>query len=195
MIQQIATVAVYVDDQERALEFWRDRMGFEMRRRESIGKAGSWLEVAPKGAGSRLVLYPKSLMTNWQQLKPSIVFECDDLQAAWRYGPKAWSSWASSRRWRGARTCCSARQTATSSSSEARSRSSACLSLLRPAFETVSPRLLCHSGMMKTHPKGTLEYRLLPRWRHQIDSRAGVCYLPAEFRPAHRQYCWVTQIP
>ena len=149
MIQQIATVAVYVDDQERALEFWRDRMGFEMRRRESIGKAGSWLEVAPKGAGSRLVLYPKSLMTNWQQLKPSIVFECDDLQAAWRYGPKAWSSWASPRRWRGARTCCSAIQTATSSSSEERSRSSACLSLLRPAFETVSPRLLCHSGMMK----------------------------------------------
>ena len=49
MIQQIATVAVYVDDQERALEFWRDRMGFEMRRRESIGKAGSWLEGRPRG--------------------------------------------------------------------------------------------------------------------------------------------------
>ena len=81
MIQQIATVAVYVDDQDTALEFWRDRVGFELRRRESMGSAGSWLEMAPEGAGSRLVLYPKSLMPNWAERKPSIVFECDDIQA------------------------------------------------------------------------------------------------------------------
>ena len=31
MIQRIATVAVYVEDQNRALEFWRDRKGFEVR--------------------------------------------------------------------------------------------------------------------------------------------------------------------
>ena len=81
MIQQIATVAVYVDDQDRVLEFWRDRVGFELRRRESMGNAGSWLEMAPEGAGSRLVLYPKSLMPDWAERKPSIVFECDDIQA------------------------------------------------------------------------------------------------------------------
>ena len=51
-----------------------------MRRQESMGKAGEWLEVAPQGANSRLVIYPKSLMPNWQELKPSIVFECDDIQ-------------------------------------------------------------------------------------------------------------------
>jgi predicted enzyme related to lactoylglutathione lyase len=82
MIQQIATVAVFVDDQDRALEFWRDQVGFELRRRESIGTAGSWLEVGPDGAGSRLVLYPKSLMSDWADRRPSIVFECDDIQAA-----------------------------------------------------------------------------------------------------------------
>ena len=83
MIQKIATVAIYVEDQEKALEFWRDRMGFEVRAQESMGKGGFWLEVAPKGAGSRLVLYPKSMMTNWQELKPSIVFECADIQATY----------------------------------------------------------------------------------------------------------------
>lgn len=57
MIQRIATVAVYVEDQDRALEFWRVLMGFEVRAQKSMGKAGFWLEVAPKGAGSRLVLY------------------------------------------------------------------------------------------------------------------------------------------
>ena len=79
MIRRIATVAVYVDDQEAALAFWRDRAGFEVRREEAMGMAGTWLEVAPPGAESRVVIYPRSLMTNWRELKPSIVFECDDL--------------------------------------------------------------------------------------------------------------------
>ena len=70
MIQRIATVAVYVDDQDRAQEFWRDRVGLELRRRESMGSAGS-----------RPVLYPKSLMSDWANRKPSIVFECEDFQA------------------------------------------------------------------------------------------------------------------
>ena len=83
MIQGIATVAVYVEDQDSALEFWRDRMEFEVRARESMGKAGFWLGVAPKGAESRLVIYPKSLMPNWQELKTSIVFECDDIRSTY----------------------------------------------------------------------------------------------------------------
>jgi predicted enzyme related to lactoylglutathione lyase len=82
MIQQIATVEVYVDDHDRALEFWRDQVGFELRRRESMRSAGSWLEVAPARAGSRLVLYPRSMMSDWAEPKPSVVFECDDVQAA-----------------------------------------------------------------------------------------------------------------
>ena len=82
MIQRIPTVAVYVENQDRALEFWRDRVGFEVTRRESMGNAGDWIELAPQGVGSRSVIYPKSLMTNWEEMKPSIVFECRDIQAA-----------------------------------------------------------------------------------------------------------------
>ena len=82
MIQRIATVAVYVEDQNRALEFWRDCVGFELTRRQSMGNAGDWLELAPPGADSRIVVYPKSLMNNWEEMKPSIVFECEDVQAA-----------------------------------------------------------------------------------------------------------------
>ena len=44
MIQRIATVAVYVEAQDRALEFWRDRVGFEVTKRESMESAGDWLE-------------------------------------------------------------------------------------------------------------------------------------------------------
>jgi lactoylglutathione lyase len=44
-----------------------------------MGNGLYWLEVAPAGAQSRLVLYPKSLMNDWSERKPSIVFECEDV--------------------------------------------------------------------------------------------------------------------
>ena len=48
-----------------------------------MGTVGVWLEVAPEGADSRLVIYPKSAMPNWPERKPSIVFECDDIHATY----------------------------------------------------------------------------------------------------------------
>jgi lactoylglutathione lyase len=46
-----------------------------------MGNGLFWLEVAPPGAQSGLVLYPKQLMTNWKELRPSVVFICDDIDA------------------------------------------------------------------------------------------------------------------
>ncbi|MBD0379828.1 VOC family protein [Paenibacillus sp. WST5] len=42
-----------------------------------------WLEVAPPGAESALVIYPKSMMKNYEELKPSIVFVCEDIQSTY----------------------------------------------------------------------------------------------------------------
>jgi lactoylglutathione lyase len=41
---------------------------------------GMKLEVAPPGAQSRLVLYPRSVMKDWSERQPSIMFECDDVE-------------------------------------------------------------------------------------------------------------------
>jgi lactoylglutathione lyase len=41
------------------------------------------MEVAPPGAESCLVVYPKSMMEDWAERKPSIVFECDNVQATY----------------------------------------------------------------------------------------------------------------
>jgi predicted enzyme related to lactoylglutathione lyase len=79
MIKCIATQAVYVSDQRAAEDFWRNKVGFEAVSRRDIGDELYWLEVAPPGAQSRLVLYPKSLMNDWSERKPSIVFECEDV--------------------------------------------------------------------------------------------------------------------
>jgi len=79
MITQIATVAVYVEDQEKALDFWTRAMGFVNRSRREMEDGHAWVEVAPAGAASSLVLYPRPMMKDWRERKPSIVFSCTDL--------------------------------------------------------------------------------------------------------------------
>lgn len=80
MIKNIATVGVYVDDQKKALQFWTDKIGFELRKNIDMGNGMTWMEVGPRGADSCLVLYPKKLMTNFAELKPSIVFVCENIE-------------------------------------------------------------------------------------------------------------------
>jgi predicted enzyme related to lactoylglutathione lyase len=79
MIKKISTVGVYVDDQDTALKFWTEKVGFELRNKKEMGDGLYWLEVAPVNAESALVLYPKKLMTNYAELKPSIVFISEDI--------------------------------------------------------------------------------------------------------------------
>jgi predicted enzyme related to lactoylglutathione lyase len=79
MINQIATVAIYVEDQQKSLEFWTEKAGFEVRRNQPMGPAGAWIELAPPGAQTCLVIYPRSMMPQWKELKPSIVFTCDNI--------------------------------------------------------------------------------------------------------------------
>ncbi len=62
MIQTIATAAVYVEDQQKALAFWTQQVGFEVHREKPMGPDASWIEVGPAGAASCLVLYPRSMM-------------------------------------------------------------------------------------------------------------------------------------
>jgi lactoylglutathione lyase len=80
MIRKIATAAVYVDDQRKAVEFWIKQVGFKVHREHPMGPQASWIEVGPAGAESCLVIYPKSMMEDWAERKPSIVFECENIQ-------------------------------------------------------------------------------------------------------------------
>ena len=80
MIRTIGTVGVYVEDQEEARRFWVEKIGFEVRTATDMGKGHSWLEVAPRGAETCLVIYPKKLAPDWAEMKPSIVFRCDDIE-------------------------------------------------------------------------------------------------------------------
>jgi lactoylglutathione lyase len=55
-IIDVATVAVPVTDQERALRFYTQILGFETRRDGPAGQRGRWLEVAAPGATTTVAL-------------------------------------------------------------------------------------------------------------------------------------------
>ncbi|MCM3668552.1 VOC family protein [Mesobacillus maritimus] len=83
MIKKIATVAVYVEDQQKAKTFWSEKVGFEVIAEHPMGPNAYWLEVAPKGAESHLVIYPKAMMQGSETKQASIVFECEDVQTTY----------------------------------------------------------------------------------------------------------------
>jgi catechol 2,3-dioxygenase-like lactoylglutathione lyase family enzyme len=57
-ITEIGTVFVPVEDQDRALAFYVDKLGFEKRIDFVYGGSLRWIEVAPKGAHNTLALVP-----------------------------------------------------------------------------------------------------------------------------------------
>lgn len=54
MITAAATVAVYVEDTDASLEFWVDKVGFEVRVDRAMGSE-RWVEVGPPGAATASV--------------------------------------------------------------------------------------------------------------------------------------------
>jgi lactoylglutathione lyase len=80
----IATVAVYVDNQEDAVRFWTEQVGFEVTAERNMGPQARWIEVAPPGAASALVLYPKAIMPDWSSRRTSVVFIVEDIEGTCR---------------------------------------------------------------------------------------------------------------
>ena len=57
MLTAIGTITVQVTDQDKALEFYTKKLGFEKRADMLMGPGQRWLEVAPVGAHTRVLLY------------------------------------------------------------------------------------------------------------------------------------------
>ena len=58
-IDDVRTVGVPVSDQDRALEFYLDKLGFEKRLDIPLPQfGGRWIEVAPAGAAITIALVP-----------------------------------------------------------------------------------------------------------------------------------------
>ena len=91
MLTNIGTITVQVTDQDKALAFYTQKLGFEKRSDEPIGPNQRWIEVAPPGAQTRILLYkatpeapggPSYEEAQARIGKPTgMVLEVDDIEA------------------------------------------------------------------------------------------------------------------
>ncbi len=79
-ITKVGTVMVPVSDQDRAVEFFVEKLGFELRGDDAYGEGQRWVEVAPPGGATPIALIPPGegesvgIMTR-------IGFDTDDIEA------------------------------------------------------------------------------------------------------------------
>ena len=85
MIISVKSVGINVGDQDRAKEFWTQVIGFELLGDTPMGENGGprWIEIAPPDKRVVLVLFTPDVHKDRIGTFSNIVFECDDLQAAY----------------------------------------------------------------------------------------------------------------
>lgn len=79
-ITQIGRVLVPVTDQDRALEFYVGKLGFEKRFDMPFGDGGRWIEVAPPGAATVISLIPPQESMS-PGMATGVLFSTDDIDA------------------------------------------------------------------------------------------------------------------
>lgn len=80
-INQVGAVFVPVTDQDRALEFYLGRLGFEKRIDFTYGGGLRWIEVAPPGAANTIALVPCGEGPRVGGDEAHCAFHTDDIEA------------------------------------------------------------------------------------------------------------------
>jgi lactoylglutathione lyase len=84
MIDAVATICIFVSDQDRAKAFYTEKLGFELREDAPMG-ASRWIAVAPVGARTEVILY--KMDENWEHYRQvmgksqAITFNVTDMAA------------------------------------------------------------------------------------------------------------------
>lgn len=82
MITGIASTSIFVKDQQESLNFWVDKIGFEVICDLQLESNFRWVEIAPRSSDSSINLYPKSLISKKDLIPmPVIVFRTNDIQS------------------------------------------------------------------------------------------------------------------
>jgi lactoylglutathione lyase len=91
MITHVGTTSVFVKDQDAALAFYVDKLGFEKIADEPMGPGSRWIEVAPPGGETAVLLYkptPEQPGASSYEVAlatigkfQTILFRCDDVEA------------------------------------------------------------------------------------------------------------------
>lgn len=80
MITHIHSTSIYVTNQDAAIAYYTERLGFELKHNDLYGEGFRFVTVAPKGATTQLVL---ELDDGTPKPKGGITFIADDVQATY----------------------------------------------------------------------------------------------------------------
>jgi predicted enzyme related to lactoylglutathione lyase len=80
VITRASTVGIYVSDQDRALDFYIRKLGFEKLADDPIGGGARWIEVAPQGAETHLVLFTPPGQEDRIGTFSNVVLSCEDIE-------------------------------------------------------------------------------------------------------------------
>jgi catechol 2,3-dioxygenase-like lactoylglutathione lyase family enzyme len=80
-ITELGRVIIPVSDQDKALEFYTEKLGFEVRADVPFGDGDRWLEVAPPGSAAAIAIMPPYPGKTPQNEQTCVVFTTNDLDA------------------------------------------------------------------------------------------------------------------
>ena len=83
MIRRVKFVSIPVTDEDRALEFYTQSLGFEVITDQSYGENQRWIELGIPGAETKVVLYRPQDGAGIGTFQP-LAFQADDVVATWR---------------------------------------------------------------------------------------------------------------
>lgn len=83
MIGSLGQVMLYVNNQDQAREFWTKKAGFQVVSEEDNGQGFRYIEVAPEGGGTSLVIHNKDFIAKMEPDlnlgTPSLMFYTKDV--------------------------------------------------------------------------------------------------------------------
>jgi catechol 2,3-dioxygenase-like lactoylglutathione lyase family enzyme len=81
LVNKISTVVIPVSDQDRAIDFYVNKLGFEKRTDVPFGNGHRWVEVAPGGAVTTIALAPPPEGKPTGNRETGIGLQTDDIDA------------------------------------------------------------------------------------------------------------------
>ena len=85
MFSKIGQIMLYVNNQDEAVSFWTEKLGFAVISEENLDQGFRWIEIAPqKGAETSIILHNKELVAKMSpELNldtPSLMFFTENLE-------------------------------------------------------------------------------------------------------------------
>lgn len=84
MINKVGQIMLYVNNQDEAVNFWTEKVGFSVISEEDNGQGMRWIEIAPtKDAATSIILHNKELVAKMSPGlnlgTPSLMFFSENL--------------------------------------------------------------------------------------------------------------------